>query len=279
VSARGVVGIVELFQPPRQTYVTGNDSAGTSPSQSTNTKVSMGDIGGSSRDAACRSCRADEVLDQLLRDWHATNDPHGSLMIAHYRADVGELNGRARAVMRAAGRLGHGEVVAGEAHFATGDHVIVKHNSSRLDVRNGERGVVEAIDVRAGSLSVRFPDRVVALDAAFLTSKTAGGRATLEHGYAITAHAAQGTTCRHALVLARDDTYREWAYTTMSRATEANRLYVIADRTRGRDEFAPAEPPRDGRALLAAALMRRRAEGLALDHLQPDRRPGREIER
>ena len=46
-SARGVVGIVELFQPPRQTYVTGNDSAGTSPSQSTNTKASLGDIGGS----------------------------------------------------------------------------------------------------------------------------------------------------------------------------------------------------------------------------------------
>jgi hypothetical protein len=27
-SARGVVGIVELFQPPRQTYVTGNDVSG-----------------------------------------------------------------------------------------------------------------------------------------------------------------------------------------------------------------------------------------------------------
>jgi hypothetical protein len=40
-------GFVELFQPPRQTYVTGNDSAGTSPSRSTNTKASMGDIGGS----------------------------------------------------------------------------------------------------------------------------------------------------------------------------------------------------------------------------------------
>ena len=29
-------------------------------------------------------------------------------------------------------------------------------------------------------------------------------------------------TCRHALVLARDDTYREWIYTTMTRASEAN---------------------------------------------------------
>jgi len=43
----------------------------------------------------------------------------------------------------------------------------------------------------------------------------------------------------------------------MTRATSANRLYVIAERRRGRDEFAPAEPSPDGRALLAAALTRR----------------------
>ena len=87
----------------------------------------------------------------------------------------------------------------------------------------------------------------------------------------MTAHAAQGQTCQHALVLARDDTYREWTYTTMTRATQANRLYVIAERNRGRDEFAPAEPARDARALLAAALTRRRAEELALDQLHPRR--------
>jgi conjugative relaxase-like TrwC/TraI family protein len=223
--------------------------------------------------------RGDEILDGLLRDWHATNDPHGCLMIAHYRTDVGEINGRARAVMRAAGRLGRDELVIGGGRFATGDHVIIKQNSSRLDVRNGERGVVERIDLRAGAVTVRFADRVAQLDATFLTRKTYGGRPTLEHGYAITAHAAQGVTCRHALVLARDDTYREWAYTTMSRATVANRLYVIADRNRGRDEFAPAEPAQDGRALLAAALTRRRAEELALDLLGGDQERARGIDR
>jgi conjugative relaxase-like TrwC/TraI family protein len=219
--------------------------------------------------------RGDEMLDRLLRDWHATNDPHGTLMIAHYRADVRELNGRARAIMRAAGRLGRDEYVAGEAPFATGDHVIVKQNSTRLDVRNGERGVVETVDRTAGTIAVRLPDRVATLDKTFVAARTPSGQPTLEHGYAITAHASQGTTCRHALVLARDDTYREWAYTTMSRATVANRLYVIADRNRGRDEFAPAEPTRDGRALLAAALTRTRAEELALDQLRPDRELGR----
>jgi hypothetical protein len=68
-------------------------------------------------------------------------------------------------------------------------------------------------------------------------------------------------------------------YTTMTRATVANRLYVIADRNHARTEFAPAEPARDGRVLLAAALTRRRAEELALDQLLPSRDRDRGIER
>ena len=45
----------------------------------------------------------DEVLPQLIADWHAYGDPDGSVMIAHRRADVAELNARARALMRADG--------------------------------------------------------------------------------------------------------------------------------------------------------------------------------
>jgi hypothetical protein len=78
-------------------------------------------------------------------------------------------------------------------------------------------------------------------DADFLAQRTPGGWPTLEHAYAMTAPAAKGLTCR--LVLARDDTYREWAITTMSRATHANRLCAIAGHGHGRDEFAPVEPP------------------------------------
>ena len=65
----------------------------------------------------------------------------------------------------------------------------------------------------------------------------------------------------------------------MTRATQANRLYVIAERNRGRDEFAPAEPVRTGRALLAAALTRRRAQELALDQLEPRREHDHGLER
>jgi conjugative relaxase-like TrwC/TraI family protein len=222
---------------------------------------------------------ARDVLSRLVADWHTTGDPDGCVMIAHYRTDVRELNGRARAVMRTAGRLGPDELVTAGSRYAVGDRIVIKHNSARLGVHNSERGVVEAVDLRAGSLSIRIDERLVELDAKFLASRPHGGRPTIEHGYAMTAHSAQGLTCRHALVLARDDTYKEWVYTAMTRATTANRLYVIAERNRGRDEFAPAEPAHDGRMLLAAALMRSREDQLAMQHRIASRQSDRGIER
>jgi hypothetical protein len=47
---------------------------------------------------------ATAVRARLVADWWAAREPDGSLMIAHRRADVAELNGRAHALMRAAGR-------------------------------------------------------------------------------------------------------------------------------------------------------------------------------
>jgi conjugative relaxase-like TrwC/TraI family protein len=218
----------------------------------------------------------EEVLPQLVADWHTYDDPRESIMIAHRRADVAELNRRARALMRADGRLGPEELVCGGAAFAVGDQVIVKRNDARCDVRNGDRGVIAIVDRAHGSLWVRFGERTCELDARFVAQPTRSGRPSLEHGYAITAYAAQGMTCRHALVLARDDAYREWIYTTMTRATDANRLYVIGDRTRARDrrEFAPMDSAPDGRALLAAALSQSRVDDLAIDRLLPERGRG-----
>jgi conjugative relaxase-like TrwC/TraI family protein len=221
----------------------------------------------------------DEVLPRMISDWHAHGDPDGTVMIAHRRADVAELNARARAVLRASGALGPDELMAAGAAFALGDRVLVKRNDSRCDVRNGDRGIIERVDEARGALEVRFGDRTAKLDAQFLGQSTQTGRPSLEHGYAITAYAAQGMTCRHALVLARDDAYREWIYTTMTRASEANRLYVVGERQRGRDEFAPEEQPREGRVLLAAALLRTNADELAVDRLRAARRIDRDIGR
>ena len=57
----------------------------------------------------------------------------------------------------------------------------------------------------------------------------------------------------------------------------ANSLYVIGERHTGRDEFAPNEPARSGRVLLAAALARTNADELAIERLLPQREADRSI--
>ena len=221
------------------------------------------------------------MLSRLVADWHANGDPDGSVMIAHYRADVRELNGRARALMRAAGQLGTDELRRRRAAASpSATAFVVKRNDARSTSATATAASSRRVDLRAAERCSR-PHRRPARRArrAFLAQPTHDGRPALEHGYALTAYAAQGLTCRHALVLARDDAYSEWVYTAMTRATDANRLYVIAERSRDRDEFAPAEPARDGRVLLAAALIRSRADELAIQHRIASRQSDRGIER
>ena len=54
----------------------------------------------------------DEVRRRLVADWWQAGDPNSAVMIAHRRRDVADLNGRAHALMRAAGALGEDEVAA-----------------------------------------------------------------------------------------------------------------------------------------------------------------------
>jgi hypothetical protein len=206
-----------------------------------------------------------DVLARLVADWQATGDPDATVMIAHYRRDVAELNARARSAMRALGALGGEELEAAGLRFAVGDRTVVRRNDRRLDVRNGDRGTVTAIDPPAGTLTLRIGDRERTLARAFLERRTRAGDPALQHGYAITAYVAQGLTCQTALVLVHDDADREWAYTALSRGRERNQLYTVTDTARDRHEYAPAAPTRDPDERLGAALGRSRQQQLATD--------------
>jgi hypothetical protein len=50
----------------------------------------------------------------------------------------------------------------------------------------------------------------------------------LDHGYALTAHTAQGATVDQSFVLGSDELYREWGYTAMSRHRDQARFYVVS---------------------------------------------------
>lgn len=196
----------------------------------------------------------------LVADWWRDGGPSSGVMIAFRRADVRDLNQRARALMRAAGRLGDVGIELDGREFAVGDQVVLRRNDRRIGVANGERGIVLSLDARRRTMRVAVGTRRVTLDARYLES---GGRGNVAHGYAITGHVAQGLTTERAYVLGSESAYREWGYVAMSRGRQLNRYYVVGRGSLERDEFAPTERPEDPLAAVRAALARSRAQRLA----------------
>jgi len=158
----------------------------------------------------------------IVEDWcaaHATGAC--ALMIAHRRSDVADLNARARERMRALGRIGADELRTAERDFATGDRVVTTRNDRAVGVVNGQAGVIAGI--RSRQIEVRFDDgRWVQIPELYASE------GHLDHGYATTAHRAQGATVDRAFVLGSDELYREWGYTALSRHRHEARFYVSA---------------------------------------------------
>ena len=212
----------------------------------------------------------DQARERLVREWADAGDREGAVMIAARRADVADLNARARGRLRSAGEVEPDGLSLPGGEFAVGDRVVIKRNELRLGVSNGDRGQVVAVDPRVGSLTVRRSDQEVELGSEFLHGMTRNGDPTLEHGCAITGHVAQGVTVDHAFVLADGGISREWAYVAMSRGRLSNQLYLSEEVDSGRAEFAPTSPP-SSTAIdrLAARLATSDAQLLAIDTGRP----------
>jgi conjugative relaxase-like TrwC/TraI family protein len=214
---------------------------------------------------------APALRSHLVADWwaamgHADEQP--PVMIAARRTDVADLNGRARALMVADGRLGVELLTVGEQEFAVGDRIVtLKNHRRRLGVLNGTRGTVTGIDVAAGALEVCTDDgRAVRLPRWYLAGSSR--RRWVDHGYAVTGHKAQGMTTDRAFVLGSEDLYREWGYTAMSRGRQENKLYLVVGENPLADELEVlGQPKRDPVAGIVQAFGRSRAKMLALDHL------------
>lgn len=196
---------------------------------------------------------ADAARAALLNQWAqvAFDDPSRVLILAHDRVDVAALNNAARELMDRAGWLGPTRLVASGREWAAGDRLICRRNDYRpqIDVRNGTRGTVEAIDRAAGLLVMRTDDgRRVKLPTDYLEH--------VRHGYAITGHAAQGATEDRTFVLASPERgSTEWAYVVASRHRIDLQVFVVGEDIRlFRDE-------------LLRTWSCARATGLAVDRL------------
>jgi len=182
---------------------------------------------------------AEEARATLTADWWQRAQAAGVdqvAMIAKRRADVFELNLRARAFMRAAGRLGPEELRVDARAFAVGDRVVARRNdptvaSARIDGRrgvlNGDRGAVEAVDGERQAVTVALDGGGrVELGAAYMaqTARDVG----LDWSYAVTGHGVQGATLGLTQALVTGEEGREWFYVANSRHRDEGRVYAVA---------------------------------------------------
>jgi Ti-type conjugative transfer relaxase TraA len=192
-----------------------------------------------------------EAVDRLIADWDRCYDPTKStLILAHLRRDVRDLNERARKALvdRGAIETGHAfRTEDGVRDFSAGDQVVFLKNDSTLGVKNGMLAKVVGA----------APGRIVAAigegEAQRRIQIEEGSYRNLDHGYATTIHKSQGTTVDRVQVLASLSLDRHLTYVAMTRHREDVTLYY------GKRSFAMAGG-------LTKILSRRDAKETTLDY-------------
>jgi conjugative relaxase-like TrwC/TraI family protein len=194
------------------------------------------------------------------------------LLLAHTNTDVAALNARARTRRALRGELGDQTTIAladgTRLPLAVGDQVMTRRNDPGLQVLNGQRGILTAVDPGDGHTGdqsssgprVQVTRRETGPDgpqlvAVWLPAGYVAGDHTgpgLSHAYAITAAKAQGLTADRALVygVGMD---AHVLYPAMSRDRHRADLYLALDvleddATRARQ----GTPATDGEALQRA---------------------------
>ena len=174
--------------------------------------------------------------------------------------------------MRDSGRLGDDEIPADDRAFAIGDRVLLGRNNHKVDVDNGDRGVIVDLDVDRRSLTVELDaGRDVRLPAWYLDA------GWVDYGYALTAHKLQSTTVDRTFALATDELYQEAGYSVATRARHETHFYLAAQLEPPEHEEAhgPDRPPVDPIGHFTDRLSESRAQTLAID--EPARAWAREL--
>ena len=164
-----------------------------------------------------------EALGTLIADWNRDYDPEKStLILAHLRRDVRQLNSMAREKLVERGLIEEGHAFKtedGPRQFAVGDQIVFLKNEGSLGVKNGMIGkVVEAAPGRiVASIGEGQGAHRVTIDQRFYRN--------LDHGYATTIHKSQGATVDRVKVLASLSLDRHLTYVAMTRHREDMAVY------------------------------------------------------
>jgi conjugative relaxase-like TrwC/TraI family protein len=193
-------------------------------------------------DRIVTAATADELLDHLTADWYTDRQQHPddpSRMMAESHTVRRQLNQRAQTLLLADGTLTGAALTIGDERFHLGDQAITRTQDRNLKhadghfLRNGATGTITALGHDANgdpTVTVDF-DRhgELTLPHEFLTRRIRPGiEGGLTPGYAITTHAAQGSTYRTGRMLTTDTSSKEGVYVGLTRGTSDTRLYLVA---------------------------------------------------
>lgn len=181
-----------------------------------------------------QSGSTDEMTDAAYDAWRTDiRSGLASVLVTEATATVTRLNQRARAERILAGETEAGWEVelADGNHASAGDVIITRRNQRHLRslrggwVRNGDRWRITDVLPDGAVLATRADHKhggTVVFPASYV-------RESVDLGYAITAHRAQGMTVDTAHVVASGRTNRENLYVAMTRGRRSNTVYVALD--------------------------------------------------
>lgn len=184
----------------------------------------------------------EEVLDQVHAAWASeTAQGRTSLMVAADNATAAELAARARADLKAAGKVSGREVTLADGNQASaGDLIVTRKNaralrSGRHWAHNGATWTVQAVSADGAMLVTPAADP--AAEAIHLPADYVA--AQVELGYATTIHRAQGRTVDDCHVVVTPDMGRQALYVGMTRGKSANVAHVVTDGAQADDDLMP----------------------------------------
>ena len=179
----------------------------------------------------------EDAIRKTVEAWGKAFDPaipERSLLTAHRRADVREMNRLARESMKDKGALG--DISArvritdreggprDELTFAVGDRIVFLKNSRALDVKNGTMGTVEKIGLDGrGEWTFR-----VRTDEGKMVAFSPADYGQIDYGYATTIHKSQGATVERSFNLV-GGTGLEELYVQLTRQKEGARIVMVED--------------------------------------------------
>lgn len=182
------------------------------------------------------------------------------IITAANRADVSAINERIRDAL---GIAGTGVEIAGHEgqriEIAENDRIIFRKNDKKIGVANGDLGTVEKIEQQQGGQIILHVRRDRDGELIKIDTSEYG---SIQHGYAMTVHAAQGVTVDHSIAYLDSSSSlasRELAYVQLSRHRET--LQIIG-------HAADAQTEAEARAKIEQAYGRISAKGTTLDYTQ-----------